>query len=192
MAIISKLSDHLGWDSFLEGRILVHWLALVSTLLSWSPLQLLMVSWGWQFISKLHNVIHKQWVYCNSVIHFKSKDVPTVPEHHGILNWNESYSLVDPDILLPCHWLLFEADFEALGRSPTSHQLLWLGDIETVVVASNLARAGTLTPLAIAHFSQATATWVVPLHGVIRGWMSEVRNLPDLVGAVQLPPKGCY
>jgi hypothetical protein len=165
MAMISKLSDHLGWDSFLEGRISEHWIALVSPYLSQSPLQLLPVAWGWQFISKLNIVIYKQWVYRNLVIHFKSKDRLTVPEHHEILNQNESYSLVNPDILLPCHWFLFEADFEALGCGLTSHQLLWLADMETAIVASNLARAGTLTPLAIVHFSQAMATWVVPLHG---------------------------
>jgi hypothetical protein len=114
-------------------------------------------------------VIHKQWIYHNLVIHFKSKDGLTVPEHHEILNWIESYSLVDPDILLPHHQFLFEADFEALGRRPTSHQLLWLADMETAVAASNLAWAGTLTPLAIAHFSQAPATQVVPLHGFDTG-----------------------
>jgi hypothetical protein len=121
MATISKLSDRLGWDSFLEGKSLVHWLALASPFLSQSPLQLLLVSWGQQYISKLHNMIHQQWVYRNLVIHFKSKDGLTVPEHHEILNWIESYSLVDPDILLPLHQFLFEADFQALGRGPTSH-----------------------------------------------------------------------
>jgi hypothetical protein len=84
MATISKLSDRLGWDSFLEGRILVHWFALVSPFLSQSPLQLILVSWGQQFIGKLHNVIHKQWVYHILVIYFKSKDGLTVPEHHEI------------------------------------------------------------------------------------------------------------
>jgi hypothetical protein len=86
IAMISKLSDHLEWDSFFEGRILEHWLALVSPFLSWSPLQLLPVCWGQQFISKIHNVTHKQWVYRNLVIHFKSKDGLTVPEHHEIHN----------------------------------------------------------------------------------------------------------
>jgi hypothetical protein len=90
MATISKLSDHLGWDNFLEGKISVHWLAHASPFLSRSPLQLLPVSWGQQFISQLHNVIHQQWVYCNLVIHFKSKDGLTVPEHHEILNRIES------------------------------------------------------------------------------------------------------
>jgi hypothetical protein len=73
MAIVSKLSDPIRWDSFLEGKILEHWLASVSPVLSLSLLQLLPVSWGRQFISKLHNVIHKQWVYCNLVIHLRVK-----------------------------------------------------------------------------------------------------------------------
>jgi hypothetical protein len=60
MAMISKMSDCLGWDSFLEGRILEHWLAAASPFLSRSTLQLLPVSWGRQFMSKLHNVIHKK------------------------------------------------------------------------------------------------------------------------------------
>ncbi len=96
---------------------------------------------------------------------FKSKDGLTVPEQHEILNWIGSYSLANPDILLPNHWFFFEADFEAFGHGLTSHQLLWLAGMEAAVAASNLARVGTLTPLAIVHFSQATATWVVPLHG---------------------------
>jgi hypothetical protein len=45
-ATISKLSDRLGWDSFLEGRILVHCLSLVSPFLSRGPLQLPLISWG--------------------------------------------------------------------------------------------------------------------------------------------------
>jgi hypothetical protein len=73
-------------------------------------------------------------------------------------------------ILIFCyHRFLFEADFEALGHGPTFHQLLWLADMETAVAASNLAWAGTLTPLAIVHFSQSPATQVVLLHGFYTG-----------------------
>ncbi len=57
----------------------------------------------------------------------------------------------------------------ALGHGPTSHRLLWLAGMKTAVAASNLAWTGTLTPLAIAHLSQAPATWVVALHGFDTG-----------------------
>jgi hypothetical protein len=121
MSVVSTMSDRLGWDSFLEGRILEHWLVVVSPLLSHRPLQLLPESWGWQFISKFHNVTHKQWMYRNSMIHFWSMDRLTIPEHHEILNRIESYSLADPDILLPRHWSSYAVDFAALGGGPISH-----------------------------------------------------------------------
>ena len=156
MSVVSMMSDRLGWDRFLEGRILEHWLVVVSPLLSHRPLQLLPESWGRQYISKLHNVIYKQWTYCNSMIHFWSTDGLTIPEHYEILNRIESYSLVDSDILLPRHRSLYAADFATLGGDPTSHQLLWLANMETAVAAANLVLAGALSESAIAHFSQGT------------------------------------
>jgi hypothetical protein len=139
MSVVSMMSDRLGWDRFLEGRILEHWLVVVSPLLSHRPLQLLPESWGRQYISKLHNVIHKQWMYRNLMIHFQSTDGLTIPEHHEILNRIESYSLAGPDTLLPRHQSLYVADFAALGSGSTSHQLLWLANMETAVAAANLA-----------------------------------------------------
>ncbi len=119
MSVVSMMSDRLGWDSFLEGRISKHWLVVVLPLLPHRPLQLLPESWGRQFISKLHNVIYKQWTYCNSMIHFWSTDGLTIPEHYEILNRIESYSLADTDTLLPRHQSLYTADFAALGGGPT-------------------------------------------------------------------------
>jgi hypothetical protein len=57
LIILSLLSDHLGWDSFLEGRISSHCLAVVSPLLCCWGKFLLPFPWGRQFISKLHNAI---------------------------------------------------------------------------------------------------------------------------------------
>jgi hypothetical protein len=52
-------------------------------------------------MSKLHNVIHKQWVDRNSYIHFKGNDGLTMPEQHDIINRVVAYALIDPDTLLP-------------------------------------------------------------------------------------------
>jgi hypothetical protein len=48
-------------------------------------------------------------------IHTQFGDVDKQLEHHEILDWIESYSLVDPDTLLPRHRSLYVADFAALG-----------------------------------------------------------------------------
>jgi hypothetical protein len=81
----------------------------------------------------------QQWIYHNSLIHFKVKDRLTIPEHHDIINRVESCALTDPDTLLPRHRFLDEADFDELASGPTSHRLLWLADMDTAIAASSLA-----------------------------------------------------
>jgi hypothetical protein len=98
---VARESDCLGWDSLLEGRISTLWLPLVSQLLSKSSRSLLPPSWGRQFINKLHNIIHKQWIYHNTFIHYRGTDGLTTLEHHKIINQVEEYALIDPEELLP-------------------------------------------------------------------------------------------
>jgi hypothetical protein len=63
MLLVAMTSSCLGRDSFVEGRIVNQWLSLVVPLLVCTSPHLLENSWGCQFISRFHNVIHKQWVY---------------------------------------------------------------------------------------------------------------------------------
>ena len=71
---VAECSDHLRWDSLVEGRITTHWLELVAPLLRRRSQHLLPPSWGRQFITRLHNVLHKQWINSNLFIHYKSKE----------------------------------------------------------------------------------------------------------------------
>ena len=48
----------------------------------------------------------------------------------------------------------WDADFELLGSGPTSHPLLWLANMSLAISAANLARSGTLSDSALAHFSR--------------------------------------
>jgi hypothetical protein len=118
--------------------------------------------WGRKLITKLHSIIHKQWIYGNSVIHFKGKDGWTLPEQHTIMSKVAEYSMIDPDTILPCHWFLFDADFEALGSGPTSQRLLWLAEVDTVLSASSLFQLGSLTPQRSAFFSTCTSRMFIP------------------------------
>jgi hypothetical protein len=139
-------------ESLLEGRISSHWLVLISPLLQCQPKNLLPFSWGKQFITRLHNIVHKQWTYRNAYIHFKEKEGWTMPQLQDIANQINEYSLMDPDLLLPCHRSLFDAKFETLGHGPTSHRLLWLADMDSAIAAFHLAKMGLLTPQASLYF----------------------------------------
>ncbi len=88
------------------------------------------------------------------MIHYRGQDGLTIPEHYDIINRVEAHSLTDPDLLLPRHCFLMDADFEALGSGPTSNQLVWLVDMDSAIAVSMLSHAGTLKPEAEEHFAQ--------------------------------------
>ncbi len=153
MLQVAKIINRLGWDSFVEGRVITQWLQLVTPFLARTNPHLLAKLWGRQFISRIHNLLHKQWVCLNSMIHYRGKNGLTLIDHHEILNRVEGYSLIDPEALLPRHRFLFDTDFETLRSCPTSHHLLWLADMHAAVATLQLARSGTLTSEALTYFS---------------------------------------
>jgi hypothetical protein len=116
-------SDQLGRDSMLEGRISSWWLTVAVPFLLKTRQKMLPQVWGTKFINNLHNIVHKQWIYRNLVLHYRGKDGLTIPEHQDIMNQVKSHSLTDTDSLLPRHWLLIDADFGVLGSGPTSDRL---------------------------------------------------------------------
>ena len=118
---------------------------------------------------KLHNIIHKQWIYHNSVIHFKGKDGWTLPEQHTIMSKVVEYSMIIPDTILLCHWFLLDTSFEALGSNPTSQRLLWLAEVDTAFSASSLSQLESLTPQASAFFLNLHITHI---HTCISGRQS--------------------
>jgi hypothetical protein len=153
-SVVCKQNNRLGWDSLLEGRISSHWLVLISPLLQCQQKNLLPFLWGKQFITLLYNIVHKQWTYRNVYIHFKGKEGWTMPQLHDIFNQINSCSLMDPDLLLPCHRSLFDTKYETLRRGPTSHWLLWLEGMDSAIAASHLAEMGLLTPQASLYCSK--------------------------------------
>ncbi len=97
----ASVSDLLGWDSFIEGRIVKQWQTVAAPFLLRRSLVILPHFWGRKLITKLHNIIHKQWIYRNSVIHFKGKDGWTLPKQHAIMSKVSEYSMINPDTILP-------------------------------------------------------------------------------------------
>jgi hypothetical protein len=155
-------SDLLGWDSFIEGWIVNHWQTVAAPFLLRRSLAILPHFWGRKLITTLHNIIHKQWIYRNSAIHFKGKDGWTHPEQHTIMSKVSEYSMIGPNTILPRHRFLFDTNFKVLGSGPTSHRLLWLAEMETAVSASTLSKLGSLTPQASAFFSTRTSRMFRP------------------------------
>jgi hypothetical protein len=154
--LVAEASNRLGWDSFLKGPISTNWQALVSPLLQKTDSYLLFPTWGPQFVTRLHNIVHKQWMYRNTYIHYRGKDGLSIPEHQKIMNRVEEHAYMDPDTLLPRHRHLLGEDFDVLGSGQTLDRLLWLASMESATAVRTLAQMGMLSPEAVAHFNVAT------------------------------------
>ncbi len=99
---------------FIEGRLSKLWIKLAAPLLDQGQqYPQLLQAWGHKFIMKLHNMVHKQWVYHNIFIHFKGADGLMIPQHCEILAQVEDYASMDPETLLPRHRFLFKTDLKS-------------------------------------------------------------------------------
>ena len=55
----ASVSNLFGWDSFIEGWIVMQWQTVATPFLLRRSLVLLPSFWGRKLITKLHNIIHK-------------------------------------------------------------------------------------------------------------------------------------
>ena len=81
LELLAASQDKLGWDSFLEGRISKLFLQVMKSLLLESRRYLSTERWGQQFIGKLLNITHKQWIFHYSRVHFHKLDGLTSNKH---------------------------------------------------------------------------------------------------------------
>ncbi len=68
---LAASQDLIGWREFTEGHISIHFYAIQSFHLTMSC-YLNRESWTSQFISKLLQIMHSQWIFRNFSLHNKS------------------------------------------------------------------------------------------------------------------------
>ena len=142
--ILADVSDRLGWDCFVEGRIASYWLQVMKPILTDSHLFLNVERWARQFMTRLLGITHKQWIFRNSKKHFRRLDGLTEAEHEEIFRKLERYSWWDPGDLLPKHRHLLEVDFEALAEGTAVERQFWIVSMESAVKAATRARVGLI------------------------------------------------
>jgi hypothetical protein len=69
--------DNLGWDCFVEGRFPYSLIVSITPMfLQYNP-QGLVENWGAKLIQSLLRLMHKQWLYRNSDVHYVSEGLTT-------------------------------------------------------------------------------------------------------------------
>jgi hypothetical protein len=73
---ISVDIDNLGWDCFVEGRILYSLIVSIKPMLLQYNTRGIVEDWGANAIQSLLSLTHKQWLYQNSSVHYVSEGLP--------------------------------------------------------------------------------------------------------------------
>ncbi len=120
MASAVDSQDRLGWDCFVEGQISKVFLEVIKPALSDHCSHITPECWCRTFIGKLLQLTHKQWLFCNSHVHYKKLKGLTATQHTEIFERVKCHMWSDPPELLAKHKLFLEEDFELLGKGSSN------------------------------------------------------------------------
>ena len=133
--------DKLGWDNFVEGRILVLYVDMMRYHYYVNPSRYKTAEWWAKgLIRRLLGITHRQWLYRNANVHIKKRDGKTIVQHEEIMDKVRDLIDTDPMDLLPENRHLLEEDFEHLGRAPFSHREYWVAEMETALAIARQRR----------------------------------------------------
>ena len=137
----------------MEGRISKVFLKVMTPVLLESYLFISAERWGQLFIEKLLELMHKQWIFQNSKVHFKHADGLTEDEYLNVFSKVEDLMHTPSDEILPKHQYLLEMNFEVLGSGSTSARQLWIVSMESAISAARMVFSGRVLPGQMGKFN---------------------------------------
>ena len=142
----AESQDLIGWREFMEGKISykidriqqLHSATSISTING--------DDWSKQFISKLLQVSHSQWVFRNTTLHDAVRGTIKLQRRREVLQEIERLAEVDPDEVAQESRFLLEMDFSTLTRAPVERQSYWVYAMRAAWKAGK-RRAGKLSKM---------------------------------------------
>ena len=138
---LAASQDLIGWREFTEGHISTHFHAIQSFHLSMSSSFLNGEDWVKQFISKLLQITHAQWIFRNILLHDKTRGYLRNKKAGEILQIINEFSEVTPEEIPEDSRFLLEINFTDLVKSNLEHQTYWTLAMDAAVKAQELELA---------------------------------------------------
>ena len=138
LALLARTHDKLGWRNFLEGRICSLFIETASASL---PERRSPEKWGADFISRLLQIVHRQWLLRNAHVHYRKLDGLTEAQHTAILARIRDLLWTDPADLLERHRYLLEVDLHDLGAGSTARRQVWAASMRSALATAERVRS---------------------------------------------------
>ena len=138
---LAASQDLIGWREFTEGHISTHFYAIQSFHLAMSSSYLNGEDWTKQFISKLLQITHSQWIFRNFSLHDKTHGYLRNKKADEILQLINEFSEVAPEEVPEDSRFLLEINFSELTKSHLETQTYWTLAMDAAIKAKALESA---------------------------------------------------
>ena len=136
LLILAKSQDRIGWQNFTEGHISIHFYEIQCFHLAMSSSLLKGADWTKQFISRLLQITHLQWIYRNISRHNKCQGYLRNKQADLLLTEIESLADVSPEDVLESRRFLLEINFTELTNFHLETQKYWVLAVHAALAAT--------------------------------------------------------
>ncbi len=139
--VLAASQDLIGWRDFTEGHISNHFHAIQTFHLAMSSSYLNGEDWTKQFISKLLQIMHSQWVFWNISLHNKTHGYLCNRKAEEIIQQINVLSEVAPEEVPKDSQFLLEINFSELSTFHLNTQTYWTLAMDAALKAKALESA---------------------------------------------------
>jgi hypothetical protein len=135
MRELADSQDKIGWRNFTEGYISSHFYNIKQFHLSMSSNYLNGADWTKQFISKILQLTHSQWIYCNISLHDKRHSYLRNKQLESLLQTIAELSNLSPEEVPNNSRFLLEFNFTELTKAHIETQQYWTLAVNAALTA---------------------------------------------------------
>jgi hypothetical protein len=138
MHTLVESQDKIGWRNFTEGYISFHFYNIQHFHLSMSSSYLNGSDWTKQFIAKILQITHSQWIYRNISLHNKHQGYLWNKQLEDLLQEITKLSELSPNKVPDNCRFLLEVNFTELTTSHLETQQYWTLEMNAALTAQQL------------------------------------------------------
>jgi hypothetical protein len=138
---LAESQDQIGWKNFTEGHISTHFYKIQTFYLMMSSSFLNGTDWTKQFITKILQIMHSQWIYRNILLHDKRQGYLHNKRSAELMKEMEALSDLAPEDIPEASRFLLKINFTELSKCHVETQKYWTLVVNATLAAQNHERA---------------------------------------------------
>jgi hypothetical protein len=138
---LAESQDQIGWKNFTEGHISTHFYKIQTFHLTMSSSFLKGTDWTKQFITKILQITHSQWMYRNILLHDKRHCYLHNKRSAELMKKMEALSDLAPEDIPEASRFLLKINFTELLKCHIETQKYWTLAVNAALAAQNCERA---------------------------------------------------